>query len=86
MDPRIDPKLATDLGKASNEKLAMDLSKQAIEGRRRTERVAKMAHWARVMNRTFKGIRGSHNRRGYIMAGMERHDLTLDDVEQVVGP
>ena len=85
MDPNIDPKLAADLSKASSKQLAADLSKQGMEARRRKAKVARMARWARVMNRTFKGISGSHNRRGYIEAGMERHNLSMDDVEQVLG-
>jgi len=85
MDPNIDPKLAADLSKASDEALAADLSKQGLEARRRKLRVAKMARWARTMNRSFKGITGSRNRRGYIEASMQRHGLTVEDVEQVLG-
>lgn len=84
-NPNIDPKLAADLSKASNEALAVDLSKQGLDARRRKLRVARMARRARAMNRTFKGITGSHNRRGYIATSMEWYGLSMDDVEQVLG-
>lgn len=83
MDPNLNPDLAADLTKPSNEQLAADLSRDAIEVRRIKRRLRRAAKWARAMNRTFKGISGSQNRRGYIAVALERNDLTVEDVERV---
>lgn len=83
MDPNVNPDLAADLTKPSDQQLAADLSRDAIEARAIKTRLTRAAKWARVMNRSFKGINGSHNRRGYIEVALRKHDLTLEDVERV---
>lgn len=83
MDPNVNPDLAADLSKPSNQQLAADLSRDAIEARAIKARLTRAAKWARAMNRSFKGISGSHSRRGYIEIALKKHNLTLDDVERV---
>jgi len=79
----IDPNLATDLSQVSDEKLAADLSKSAIEARALKRRLNKAGRWARTMNRTFKGITGSKTRREYVLIALDRHDISLEDLERV---
>ncbi len=83
MDPNINPQLAADLSKVSDEKVATDLSKSAIEARRLKRRFARAADEARAMSRTFKGIAGAPNRREHVLNALKRHDISLDDVEKM---
>lgn len=77
----INPRLAADLGKPLSEQQAVDLSKQAVAGRKVKGRLEAAGKWARAMNRTFKGIRGSHTRRGYVQIAIERNGLTQEDAD-----
>jgi hypothetical protein len=83
VDRRIDPNLATDLSKVSDEALAADLSKSAIEARALKRRLDRAGRWARTMNRTFKGISGSNNRREYVLIALDKHGISLEDLERV---
>lgn len=78
----IDPRLAHDLAKPLDDKQAADLSKQAIAGRDRDRRLQRAALWARTMNRTFKGITGSLNRRGYVLAAIQRDPVLRKEWEE----
>ena len=83
MDGRIDPNLATDLSKVSDEKMAADLSKSAIEARALKRRLNRASKWARAMNRTFKGIAGSKTRRGYVLVALDQQGISFEDLERI---
>jgi hypothetical protein len=79
-DPRVNPRLAADLSRAP-EQQAVDLSKAAVKGRDRTRRLERAAKWARTMNRTFKGITGSHNRRGYVRVALMSDPVLRKEID-----
>lgn len=79
MDGGLDPRLAADLTKPSGDRLAADLSKEGIKARKRDRKMRAAAAWSKAMKRAFKGIRGSHDRRGYNRRAIERFGLMEDE-------
>lgn len=80
-DPRIDPKLATDLAKPTDEQLATDLSQEAVKARDRARRMEKAAKWARKMKRAFKGITGAPSKPGYVKLAILRDPVLKEEYE-----
>lgn len=80
-DPRIDPKMAADLAKPTDDQLATDLSKEAVKARDRARRMEKAAKWARKMKRTFKGITGAPSKPGYVRLAIMRDDVLREEYE-----
>ncbi len=80
-DPRVNPRLAADLGKLKDEKAATDLSKEAIKGRDRARRMESAAKWAKQMSKVFKGIRGTPTRSEYITLAIKRDPVLKEEYE-----
>lgn len=80
-DPRVNPRLAADLGKLKDEQAATDLSKEAIKARDRARRMERAATWARDMVRVFKGIRGAPSRKEYITLAIKRDPVLREEYE-----
>jgi hypothetical protein len=71
----IDPNMAVELG---GDDSAVDLSKEAIEQRDKERKLRAAAHWARSMNRAFKGITRLR-RRDYVRIALVREGLVDED-------
>lgn len=80
-DPRIDPRLAADLGRVKDEQVATDLSREAIKARDRSRRMQRAADWARAMSRVFKGITGAPKRSEYIKLAIQRDPVLKEEYD-----
>lgn len=76
-DLRMMERIAADLSRLGED--AADLDKEAIEERRRQKRLERAAHFARSMNRAFKGIQGAPTRRQRALQVIERYRLMPEE-------